>query len=79
MTLNSIYVDNLIKTALLEDINYLDTTTDYLIDENQENTAIFLAKVQVFFAVSRLLSVCLKFFSQTVLRQRFISMTATSL
>ena len=25
MTLNSIYVDNLIKTALLEDINYLDT------------------------------------------------------
>ena len=44
MTLNSIYVDNLIKTALLEDINYLDTTTDYLIDENQENTAIFLAK-----------------------------------
>ena len=40
MTLNSIYVDNLIKTALLEDI----TTTDYLIDENQENTAIFLAK-----------------------------------
>ncbi len=44
MILNSIYVDNLIKTALLEDINYLDTTTDYLIDENQENTAIFLAK-----------------------------------
>ena len=44
MTLNSIYVDNLIKTALLEDINYLDTTTDYLIDESQENTAIFLAK-----------------------------------
>lgn len=44
MMLNSIYVDNLIKSALLEDINYLDTTTDYLIDENQENTAIFLAK-----------------------------------
>lgn len=44
MMLNSIYVDNLIKTALLEDINYLDTTTDYLIDEDQENTAIFLAK-----------------------------------
>lgn len=44
MMLNNIYVDNLIKTALLEDINYLDTTTDYLIDENQENTAVFLAK-----------------------------------
>ncbi len=44
MILNTIYVDNIIKTALLEDINYLDTTTDYLIDENQENTAKFLAK-----------------------------------
>ena len=44
MMINSIYVDNIIKTALLEDINYLDTTTDYLIDENQENTAKFLAK-----------------------------------
>ncbi|MCD8026226.1 MAG: carboxylating nicotinate-nucleotide diphosphorylase [Clostridiales bacterium] len=44
MILNSIYVDNLIKTALLEDINYLDTTTDYLIDEEQENSARFLAK-----------------------------------
>ncbi len=44
MILNTIYVDNLIKTALLEDINYLDTTTDYLIDESQQNTAKFLAK-----------------------------------
>ncbi len=44
MILNSIYIDNLIRTALLEDINYLDTTTDYLIDEEQENTAVFLAK-----------------------------------
>lgn len=44
MMLNSIYVDNLIKTALLEDINYLDTTTDYLIDEEQENSAKFLSK-----------------------------------
>ncbi len=44
MILNTFYVDNLIKTALLEDINYLDTTTDYLIDEEQENTAQFLAK-----------------------------------
>ena len=42
--INPIYVDNIIKTALLEDINYLDTTTDYLIDEEQENTAVFLAK-----------------------------------
>ena len=42
--INSIYVDNIIKTALLEDINYLDAATDYLIDEDQENTARFLAK-----------------------------------
>ena len=35
MLINSIYADNIIKTALLEDINYLDTTTDYLIDEEQ--------------------------------------------
>ena len=42
--INSIYVDNIIKTALLEDINYLDCATDYLIDSEQENTAKFLAK-----------------------------------
>ncbi len=42
--INPIYVDNIIKTALLDDINYLDTTTDYLIDENQVDTAKFLAK-----------------------------------
>ena len=42
--INSIYVDNIIKTALLEDINYLDTATDYLIDDDQVNTARFLAK-----------------------------------
>ena len=44
MLINSIYADNIIKTALLEDINYLDTTTDYLVDEEQEDTAKFLAK-----------------------------------
>lgn len=44
MTLNTIYVDDIIKTALLEDINYIDTTTDYLIDEAQEDSAKFLAK-----------------------------------
>lgn len=41
---NQIYIDNLIKTALLEDINYLDTTTDYLIPAEQEGEAKFLAK-----------------------------------
>lgn len=44
MILNQFYVDNLIKIALLEDINYVDITTDYLIPEDQENEAKFLAK-----------------------------------
>ena len=44
MILNQFYVDNLIKTALLEDINYVDITTDYLIPEDQENEAKYLAK-----------------------------------
>ncbi|MGN0558255.1 MAG: carboxylating nicotinate-nucleotide diphosphorylase [Acutalibacteraceae bacterium] len=44
MMLNQFYVDDIIKTALLEDINYIDTTTDYLIDENQQDSAKFLAK-----------------------------------
>ena len=35
MILNQIYVDNIIKTALLEDINYCDVTTDYLIPSDQ--------------------------------------------
>lgn len=42
--INSVYIDNIIKTALLEDINYLDCATDYLIDDEQENSARFLAK-----------------------------------
>ncbi len=44
MILNKIYVDNLIKTALLEDINYCDVTTDYLIPAGQEGDGKFVAK-----------------------------------
>ncbi len=44
MTLNKIYVDRLIKNALLEDINYVDAATDYLIPENQQGSAQFIAK-----------------------------------
>lgn len=44
MTLNKFYVDDTIKNALKEDINYLDVTTDYLIDENATTTARFVAK-----------------------------------
>lgn len=42
--LNKIYTDELIKTALLEDINYIDLATDYLTDENSFSEAEYIAK-----------------------------------
>lgn len=42
--INQLYIDKIIETALLEDINYLDVTTDYLIPQEQEGKALFLAK-----------------------------------
>ena len=44
MILPQFYVDDLIKRALSEDINYIDTATDYLLSETDEGKAIFLAK-----------------------------------
>lgn len=44
MTLLPFYVDDIIKTALSEDINYIDSTTDLLIDENSRSDAYFMAK-----------------------------------
>lgn len=44
MQLPIILVDEVIRIALKEDINYLDTATDYTIDEQQRSTAQFLAK-----------------------------------
>ena len=44
MILNKIYVDNIIKTALLEDINYCDVTTDYLIPAAQNGEGRLMAK-----------------------------------
>ncbi|MGN1051072.1 MAG: carboxylating nicotinate-nucleotide diphosphorylase [Acutalibacteraceae bacterium] len=44
MMLNKFYVDDLIKNALKEDINYMDVATDLLIPEEQENKAYFLSK-----------------------------------
>ncbi len=46
MTLNKFYLDNIIKTALLEDINYCDVTTDYLIPEDQQGSARFVSKAE---------------------------------
>ncbi|MCQ4021411.1 MULTISPECIES: carboxylating nicotinate-nucleotide diphosphorylase [unclassified Ruminococcus] len=42
--INPIYIDNLIKEALLEDINYIDAATDNLISDEQCNEAVFMAK-----------------------------------
>ena len=44
MMLNKFYIDRLIENALLEDINYIDVATDYLIPEEQEGKAQFIAK-----------------------------------
>ncbi len=44
MILPELYVDELIGSALKEDINYIDVASDYLLDETQIATANFLAK-----------------------------------
>jgi len=38
------YVDDLIKTALLEDVNYIDMAADYLLEDGKTAKAKFLAK-----------------------------------
>lgn len=44
MQLPIFYVDDVIKRALLEDIHYLDTTTDLMIDSEAVSTARLIAK-----------------------------------
>lgn len=44
MKLMQFQIDELIKSALLEDINYIDVTTDYLISEDSVSTARYVAK-----------------------------------
>ena len=46
MLLPQFYVKDMIKTALAEDINYIDVTTDYLIDDNAVSEASFIAKAE---------------------------------
>lgn len=38
------YTDNIIKNALLEDINYIDVSSDYLLSDEQISTGRFVAK-----------------------------------
>lgn len=44
MILLPFYIDDLIKTALTEDINYIDSTADLLIPEESVSGAYFMAK-----------------------------------
>ena len=44
MILPQFYIDDLIKNAITEDINYIDVATDYLLCEGAESEAYFVAK-----------------------------------
>lgn len=44
MTLPQFYIDDIIKRALSEDINYCDVTTDYLIPDGHRSKAYYIAK-----------------------------------
>lgn len=44
MKLLPFYIDDIIKTALSEDINYIDSTADLLIPEDSISNAYFMAK-----------------------------------
>ncbi len=46
MILPDFYIDDLIKNAIKEDINYIDVATDYLLDENEVSEAVFVAKAE---------------------------------
>ena len=46
MNLPNFYVDDIIKRALAEDINYIDLATDYLLDDEEISTAKFIAKAE---------------------------------
>lgn len=46
MNLPNFYVDDIIKRALEEDINYVDLATDYLLDDDDISTANFVAKAE---------------------------------
>lgn len=44
MQLPNFYIDDLIKGAIKEDINYIDVTTDYLISEDSTSSARLISK-----------------------------------
>ena len=44
MKINQFYVDDVIKRAINEDINYIDVSSALVIDEQQMSTAVLLSK-----------------------------------
>ena len=44
MKLLQCYIDNIINTALMEDINYIDAAADNLIPEDHVSSAYYVAK-----------------------------------
>ena len=44
MKIPDFYIDDLIKKAITEDINYIDVTTDYLIPDGHLSDAVFVSK-----------------------------------
>lgn len=46
MNLPNFYIDDIIKRALAEDINYVDLATDYLLDDEDMSSASFIAKAE---------------------------------
>ena len=44
MNLPIFYVDDLIKRAITEDINYIDVTSDYLLEDDDMSQAYWVAK-----------------------------------
>lgn len=46
MKLMQFQIDDMLKTALAEDINYIDVTTDYLIPEDKTDTAQYVSKAE---------------------------------
>lgn len=46
MALLQFYIDDIIKTALKEDVNYIDTTTALLLDIEKQTDAYFVAKAE---------------------------------
>ena len=46
MELNKFYVDDIIKRAICEDINYLDLAADLLTDEDSVTSAGFVSKAE---------------------------------